>query len=164
MTNHKSCGRIFRQGKNGRLVKRLRHQPLTLKTWVRFPYRSPQNEALQMECFFHSVEAGTFRPHSREQRALFIAMFIIALFFYRFARIGFEILLRRFRVGSLAGRSKFPYLFAARGEVCDRRSASYLLRLTSPRPAIYRIRGMHQKYTESITVVVLSFFVCWHIG
>ena len=69
------------KAKNGRLVKRLRHQPLTLKTWVRFPYRSPQNEALQMECFFPSVVAGTFRPHSREQRALFIAMSIIALFF-----------------------------------------------------------------------------------
>ena len=28
------------------------------------------------------------------------------------ARIGFETLLRRFRVGSLVRRSKFPYLFA----------------------------------------------------
>ena len=28
---------------SGPLVKRLRHQPLTLKTWVRFPYGSPKN-------------------------------------------------------------------------------------------------------------------------
>ena len=29
---------------NGSLVKRLRHQPLTLKTWVRFPYESPRQD------------------------------------------------------------------------------------------------------------------------
>ena len=32
-------------------------------------------------------------------------------------RIGFETLLRRFRVGSLVGRSKFPYLFGARDTI-----------------------------------------------
>ena len=35
------CCIIVKQCKNGSLVKRLRHQPLTLKTWVRFPYESP---------------------------------------------------------------------------------------------------------------------------
>ena len=39
------------------------------------------------------------------------------------ARIGFETLLRRFRVGSLAGRSKFPYVRLRRDrptlKICD---------------------------------------------
>ncbi len=30
---------------NGPLVKRLRHRPLTAKTWVRFPYGSPEKIA-----------------------------------------------------------------------------------------------------------------------
>ena len=97
LTNCERCGRISRQGKTGRLVKRLRHQPLTLKTWVRFPYRSPAHRKHHIcgAFLFCVLVAGTFRPHSREQRALFIAMSIIALFFHRSARIGFETLLRR---------------------------------------------------------------------
>ena len=129
MTNHKSCGRIFRQGKNGRLVKRLRHQPLTLKTWVRFPYRSPKQQDTKW-CPVLFCRPVRFRPQRLARSA---------------AARGFETLLRRFRVGSLEGRSKFPYLFAARGVVWYNCSASFFLKLASPRMAIYRLRGMHLK-------------------
>ena len=107
LTNWERYGRISRQGKNGRLVKRLRHQPLTLKTWVRFPYRSPQNEALHLECFFHSVVAGTFRLHSREHKVWIIAMFFTALFFADPRELGSKHC-SAVSCGDLAGRSKFP--------------------------------------------------------
>ena len=41
LTNNEKYCIIVGRTKNGSLVKRLRHQPLTLKTWVRFPYESP---------------------------------------------------------------------------------------------------------------------------
>ena len=40
----KACVIIPMFKTQGPLVKRLRHRPLTAKTWVRFPYGSPKNE------------------------------------------------------------------------------------------------------------------------
>ena len=40
---HFRCA-IMALAENGPLVKRLRHRPLTAKTWVRFPYGSPKKQ------------------------------------------------------------------------------------------------------------------------
>ena len=55
--------------------------------------------------------------------------------------------------------SKFPYLFAARGDVCIFRSAIYLWLLSSPRLAIYRSRGMIPKTRQCQNEHCLVFYV-----
>ena len=47
------------------MVKRLRHQPLTLKTWVRFPYESPSKKkqtSLMGVCFFFVCASHKTEP------------------------------------------------------------------------------------------------------
>ncbi len=41
----------------GPLVKRLRHRPLTAKTWVRFPYGSPKKKRHSSECLFFFADS-----------------------------------------------------------------------------------------------------------
>ena len=66
LTNRFQSSIIDKQSSDGRLVKRLRHQPLTLKTWVRFPYRSPQKEStLRCALFFVVMRSAQNRTHSR---------------------------------------------------------------------------------------------------
>ena len=64
----------------------------------------------QSRCpFFYFMATGTGnRTHSRLQIKHIIALFCLFCDSKK-TRIGFVKLLRRFRVGSLAGRSKFPY-------------------------------------------------------
>ena len=52
MTNPIKSSIIIERICHGSLVKRLRHQPLTLKTWVRFPYESPAQESRTMVLLF----------------------------------------------------------------------------------------------------------------
>ena len=94
MTNGKKYSIIVGRTKHGSLVKRLRHQPLTLKTWVRFPYESPERHHPNGWCFVVLVA----RTRNLTQRLAQSA-----------TAHGFDALLRRFRVGSFTRRSKFPY-------------------------------------------------------
>ena len=72
--------------------------------------------------------------------------------------LGFVTLLRRFRVGSLARRSKFPYLFAARGLISSSRSGLYkeFVYLLAWQ---YTASGMHQtrkKHSTRVLFFILS--------
>ena len=53
LTNAFRCDIIIKHLTNGSLVKRLRHQPLTLKTWVRFPYGSPNKNTTRFGWYFY---------------------------------------------------------------------------------------------------------------
>ena len=151
------------KAKNGRLVKRLRHQPLTLKTWVRFPYRSPAHRKHHIcgAFLFCVLVTGTrnLTQHEHAPRASCYGFAYRhrrytasrgAIRHHRYSRNAFYIFIPR---------SRFPYLFAARGDVFGRRSALFFLRLTSPRQAIYRIRGMHQECLCHSDGVL--FFILW---
>ena len=119
MTFTKNNVIIVKRLRNGPLVKRLRHQPLTLKTWVRFPYGSPNPRKHHRSGAFSF--SRVWRPVCLEPtRTRKIKHFIAVNCLFcksSLVRIGFETLLRRFRVGSLVGRSKFPYLFGARDTI-----------------------------------------------
>ena len=77
--------------------------------------------------------------------------------------LGFVTLLRRFRVGSLARRSKFPYMFAARGLISSSRSGLYkeFVYLLAWQ---YTASGMHQTRKKHSKRVLFSFYrVLWPV-
>ena len=65
------CYNTYCSAKSGPLVKRLRHRPLTAKTWVRFPYGSPKEKKANTErrslfyLFWRPVRQRTRRRGAR---------------------------------------------------------------------------------------------------
>ena len=120
MTNGIFCCIIVKQQSNGSLVKRLRHGPLKAETGVRFSHESPEKESTQFR-----VLSFFLMPRGRTCSAPCAKRF----------GAEFETLLRRFRVGSLAGRSKFSHESA----LCSHHLFSNIL----PSVSLYSVFFLH---------------------